>query len=218
VAAAAVLVLAIGGLGFVAGHYVAPPRATVAAPQRGAFPSLPSGGYSGSGGYTNIPGYGNFPGAPSFTTPTSSSADAAAAKIAKSVDPGLVDITSNLSYQGGESEGTGMVLTSNGLVLTNNHVIEGATSISATDVATGVTYQATVVGYDISADVALVQLKDASGLATVTTGKSSALTTGEKIVGVGNAGGVRIAVNGHTLAPLGASGDVVERNFVLTGE
>lgn len=209
VAAAAILVLAIAGLGFVVGHYVAPPRATVTAGQRQGFPSFPSGGYSGSGGYINFPGFGNFPGAPTFTTPASSSADAAAAKIAKSVDPGLVDITSNLSYQGGEAEGTGMVLTSNGLVLTNNHVVEGATTLSATDVATGVTYQATVVGYDVGADVALLQLKDASGLATVTTGDSSALTTGEKVVGIGNAGGV-----GGT--PSYAAGTVVALNQSIT--
>jgi S1-C subfamily serine protease len=82
-----------------------------------------------------------------------------------------------------------MVLTSNGLVLTNNHVIEGATSITARDVGNGKVYTATVVGYDVSKDVAVLQLKDASGLATVKLGNSSSVSKGEKIVGIGNAGG-----------------------------
>ncbi len=189
-AAAAVLVLAIGGLGFTLGHDVTPPRSTVTTPRPSGFPRFPSGGSSGSSGYPTFPGFGNFPSAPSVASPASSSADAAAAKIARSVDPGLVDITANLSYQGGTAEGTGMVLTSSGLVLTNNHVVAGASSLTATDVATGVTYQATVVGYDDAADVALVQLKGASGLARVTTGNAHSLTTGEKVVGLGNAGGV----------------------------
>jgi S1-C subfamily serine protease len=80
-----------------------------------------------------------------------------------------------------------MVLTSNGEVLTNNHVIEGATTISVTDVGNGKTYAATVVGYSVTRDVAVLQLTGASGLQTVTTG--SAASTGQEVVGIGNAGG-----------------------------
>jgi len=82
-----------------------------------------------------------------------------------------------------------MVLTSNGEVLTNNHVIEGATSISVTDIGNGKTYTASVVGYDRTHDVAVIQLHDASGLQTVTTGDSSKVAVGEGVVGIGNAGG-----------------------------
>jgi S1-C subfamily serine protease len=83
-----------------------------------------------------------------------------------------------------------MVLTSNGEVLTNNHVIEGATTISVTDIGNGKTYSATVVGYDRTEDVAVIQLKNASGLKTVTIGSSSGTAKGEGVVGIGNAGGV----------------------------
>jgi S1-C subfamily serine protease len=102
-----------------------------------------------------------------------------------------------------------MVLTSNGLVLTNNHVIEGATSITARDVGNGKVYTATVVGYDVSKDVAVLQLKDASGLATVKLGNSSSVSKGEKIVGIGNAGGT-----GGT--PSYAAGSILARDQSLT--
>lgn len=117
-------------------------------------------------------------------------AQRAANQVAAKVAPGLVDINAFLGYTTGESAGTGMVLTSSGEVLTNNHVIDGATSITATDLGNGQTYRARVVGYDASADVAVLQLEDASGLATVALGSSSSVKVGEKVVGIGNAGGV----------------------------
>ena len=83
-----------------------------------------------------------------------------------------------------------MILTSNGLILTNNHVIEGSTSITARDIATGKTYTAKVVGYDIAKDIAVLQLENASGLTTVSLGNSSKVKADEQVVGIGNAGGV----------------------------
>jgi S1-C subfamily serine protease len=74
-------------------------------------------------------------------------------------------------------------------VLTNNHVVEGATSINVTDLGDGHTYKGTVVGYDQSADVAVVQLQGASGLQTAPLGSSSNVTVGQQVVGLGNAGG-----------------------------
>jgi S1-C subfamily serine protease len=100
----------------------------------------------------------------------------------------LVDINTNLSYEDEQAAGTGMVLTSKGIILTNNHVIDGATSISATDVGNGKTYKATVVGYDRTGDVAVIKLIDASGLQTVSTSPHTA-AVGQAVVGVGNAGG-----------------------------
>jgi S1-C subfamily serine protease len=82
-----------------------------------------------------------------------------------------------------------MILTSAGEVLTNNHVVAGATSLTVTVVATGQTYQASVVGVDPAEDVAVVQMQGASGLDTVTVSGTSA-SVGDKVVGVGNAGGV----------------------------
>ena len=109
--------------------------------------------------------------------------------VAAKVEPGVVDITSTLNYQSETAEGTGMVLNSNGLVLTNNHVINGATSIKATQVTSGRTYTARVVGYDVTDDVALLQLQNASGLKTVSVGNSSQITLGTQVLAVGNAGG-----------------------------
>ncbi len=110
------------------------------------------------------------------------------AQVASKVDPGLVDVVSTLGYQNGEAAGTGMVLTSNGEVLTNNHVIDGATSIKVTDVGNGRTYTAKVVGYDKTHDVAVLQLVNASGLTTASL-SSSGVQSGQKVVALGNAGG-----------------------------
>src|SRR5262249_59362171 len=99
------------------------------------------------------------------------------------------DGTWTLGYAGATAAGTGIVLTSNGEVLTNNHVINGATSVSVTDIGNGKTYKATVVGYDASHDIAVLQLSGASGLTTAATGDSSAVRVGDKVVGLGNAGG-----------------------------
>jgi S1-C subfamily serine protease len=106
------------------------------------------------------------------------------------VSPDLVDINTDLSYLGEEAAGTGIVLTSNGLVLTNNHVINGATSIKARDIGNNRTYTAVVVGYVESSDVAVIQLQGASGLKTATLGHSSGVKTGTPVVAIGNAGGV----------------------------
>ena len=110
-------------------------------------------------------------------------------EIATRTDPGLVDVVSTLGYQNAEAAGTGQVVTSSGEVLTNNHVIDGATSIKATDIGNGRTYTAKVVGYDKTDDIAVLQLQGASGLATVSFGNSSQVTTGESVVALGNAGG-----------------------------
>jgi S1-C subfamily serine protease len=105
------------------------------------------------------------------------------------VDPGLVDITATLKYQSETAEGTGMVLTSNGLVLTNNHVIDNSTSVYASLVASGHTYRARVIGYDTTDDVALLQLVGASGLPTVSFGNSGQVNVGTPVLALGNAQG-----------------------------
>ena len=109
--------------------------------------------------------------------------------VAARVDPGLVDINVVLGYPGERGSATGMVLTSSGEVLTNNHVVNGATSISVTDVGNGRTYKAHVAGYDRTHDVAVLQLEGASELQTVTLGASSKLSPGMSVTAIGNAGG-----------------------------
>ena len=82
-----------------------------------------------------------------------------------------------------------MVLTSTGEVLTNNHVVAGATSIRVRDIGNGRTYVARVVGYSDSNDVAVLQLAGASGLATVSIGNSATVVAGQNVVALGNAEG-----------------------------
>jgi S1-C subfamily serine protease len=109
--------------------------------------------------------------------------------IVTKVKPGLVIINTTLQYNSEAAAGTGMVINADGLVLTNNHVIEGSTKISVTVVSTDRTYLATVVGYDKTGDVALIQLQHASGLTTVPIGNSSSAKVGNGVVALGNAEG-----------------------------
>jgi S1-C subfamily serine protease len=122
---------------------------------------------------------------------------------------GVVDINTVLQYQGARAAGTGMVLTSSGEILTNNHVIEGATSITVTVVSTGATYTASVVGTDPTDDIAVLQLQHASGLQTASFGDSSSVQVGDTVTGVGNAGGT-----GGT--PSAATGTVEALNQAIT--
>ncbi|MBB3676004.1 S1C family serine protease [Modestobacter versicolor] len=138
--------------------------------------------FGGRGGYGWGPG--TLPGSGS----TGSSTVAAATEATADQLVGVVDVTTVLGYENGEAAGTGMVLTSDGEVLTNNHVVEGATSITVTVLSTGVSYEATVVGTDPTDDVAVLQLSDASGLDTVQA-DDDAVAVGDAVTAVGNAGG-----------------------------
>ena len=122
---------------------------------------------------------------PSSSSPSTSAGEQA---IVNKVAPGLVIINTTLQYNGEQAAATGMVINPDGLVLTNNHVIEGSTSITART-ANGHQYQAKVVGYDVTGDIALIQLQGASGLKTVPIGDSSSVKTGDSVVGMGNAEG-----------------------------
>ncbi len=106
------------------------------------------------------------------------------------VDPALVDVVSTLDYGAAEAAGTGILLTASGEIVTNNHVVDGATSIRVTDIGNGRTYSATVVGYDVTSDVAVIKLNDASGLSTAPLGNSNGVAVGQGVVAIGNAGGV----------------------------
>ena len=123
---------------------------------------------------------------------------------------GVVDISTVLGMQGSRAAGTGVVLSSSGEVLTNNHVIAGATKISVTVVTTGTTYAASVVGYSVTKDIAVLQLDDASGLETVALSVAPA-TVGSAVVGVGNAGGT-----GGT--PSAAAGSVTAVDQTITAQ
>ncbi len=167
------------------------------------------GGNSANSGNSGNSGNSANSGGGSGSTSSGAGGPGDVSAIASKVDPGLVDVNTTLGYQQEEAAGTGIVLTSNGVVLTNNHVIDGATSISVTDVGSHKTYTASVVGYDRTKDIAVLQLNNASGLQTATIGNSSNASVGEQVVGIGNAGGT-----GGT--PSAAGGTVTALNQSIT--
>ena len=96
------------------------------------------------------------------------------------VVPGLVDINTSLSYQGAVGNGTGIVIDPSGEVLTNNHVIEGATEITALSLANSVSYAVDVIGFDRASGIALIRLRGAGGLPTANLGTSSSVAVGDR--------------------------------------
>jgi S1-C subfamily serine protease len=158
-------------------------------------------GPGGSG--VSLPGSGAVP-APAPAAPLAGGEQA----IVTKVQPGLVIINTALQYNSEAAAGTGMVINADGLVLTNNHVIDGSTKITATVAATGRTYPATVVGYDKTGDIALIQLQHASGLTVVPLGNSSSAKVGTPVVALGNAEG-----RGSIIA---APGEVTGLNQAIT--
>ncbi len=162
-------------------------------------------GYVRPGAGSGSSGYG--PGGPSSTFGGVGSAPTTVSTAAEQI--GIVDVTSELGYNSAQSEGTGMVLTSNGEILTNNHVVEGSTSISVTVVSTGASYTANVVGTDAKDDIAVLQVSGAFGLHTAAIDGSSPVSLGDAVVGVGNAGGTGGA-------PSAAAGQVIALNQTIT--
>jgi S1-C subfamily serine protease len=183
----------LGEHGATGGHHAAPPRR----PRRGAL-ILASGVTAAL-----------VAGGTAWATVGSSSAALSTSAIVSRTDPGLVDVISTLGYARATAEGTGMVLTSTGEVLTNNHVVAGATSIKVRDIGDGRTYTAKVVGYSDSKDVAVLQLTDASRLATVSIGNSSSVAAGQRIVAIGNA-------EGRDGTPAVATGAVISTGNTIT--
>ncbi|MET3451328.1 trypsin-like peptidase domain-containing protein [Curtobacterium sp. 1544] len=151
------------------------------------LPDTGSGTDSGSGtnGFT-VPGDGTG----SSDGNTGSSTESAATAATSAQKKGVVTINTVLNYdESSQAAGTGMILSSNGTILTNNHVIQGATSITVTDETTGKEYKADVVGTDATNDVAVLKLEGASGLSTVTLDDDGEPSTGDTVTDVGNAEG-----------------------------
>ena len=172
-------------------------HAIVAVLAAGVAVSVVLGFFSPASGGSQ-PGSGAVPAPPASAAPLASGQQ----DIVSKVRPGLVLINTTLQYNSEAAAGTGMVINADGLVLTNNHVIEGSTKITATVISTGKTYQARVVGYDDTGDVALIQLQNASGLTTVPIGNSSSVKAGNAVVALGNAEGQGkvTATAGHVTA------------------
>ena len=135
---------------------------------------------------------------PAPSTSGNLNADAIAAKV----DPAIVDI--NTTVGSGQAAGTGMIITSTGKILTNNHVVDRSTTIQVTITGRAQTHTAHVVGADPKADIAVLQIDGAvSGLPTVNFASSSSVRVGDYVVAIGNAlgqGGTPDVSQGHITA------------------
>ena len=133
---------------------------------------------------------------------TSNNGNAGTEAIANKVRPAIVDINTTLGN--GQAAGTGMIVSSTGEILTNNHVVAGSSSISVSIDGRSRSYSAHVVGVNVSQDVAVIQIDASiSSLPTVTFADSSSLQVGDSVVAVGNAlgrGGVPPATEGNVTA------------------
>ena len=110
--------------------------------------------------------------------------------VYEAVEPGVVDVTANLPYLQETAKGTGFVIdAAAGLILTNNHVIDGATSVTVTPVTSGRSYPARIVGYDHADDIALLQVRGVARLRAVTIGRSSQVQVGTPVLAIGNEAG-----------------------------
>jgi S1-C subfamily serine protease len=194
VAAALAIGLASGGVGYAAArHDQTPASASTSTTPHSPSSTvvLPPGySYGYDDGYGQDPGTLQLPTAPygygdsgSGQSSTDTTSQASGDQLT-----GLVRIVSTMKYDGAEAAGTGMVLNSDGEVVTNHHVVEGATSVEVTVMSTGQTYTAKVVGTDPTADVAVLQLRGASGLDTVST-DTDGVTRGDAVTAVGDGNG-----------------------------
>lgn len=138
------------------------------------------------------------PSSPGSSNGASATTDAIAAKVV----PALVNIDTTLGN--GEAAGSGMIIGSNGEILTNNHVVTGSTSITVSVQGRSQNYTAHVVGVNVAQDVAVIQIdQGVSGLPTVTFADSTSVAVGDTVVAIGNAlgrGGVPPANSGHVTA------------------
>jgi putative serine protease PepD len=184
-----------------------------------------AGGGAGAGAVALTHGSSSSPTAAAATTTSSASNTAAGAalsvaQIAKQDTPGVVEVdatstNSQSPFPGSSSEsaaeGTGFIYDMNGDIVTNEHVVDGASSVRV-KLSDGSTYKATVVGTDISTDLAVLHIDaPASKLTPLALGDSSALTVGDGVVAIGNpfgldgtvTSGIVSAINREISAPDG---------------
>ncbi len=135
-------------------------------------------------------------------TKTATVKDGTVEKVAASVLPSVVKV--NLTTQQGAGSGSGIVLSEDGKILTNNHVVAGAgqggrLSVSFND---GTTKRATVVGTDPLVDIAVIQVEGAEDLEPAALGKSGDLQVGQTVVAVGSPFGLNATVTSGIVSAL----------------
>ncbi|GAA3822774.1 S1C family serine protease [Streptomyces chiangmaiensis] len=150
-------------------------------------------------GIQELTGKGTVPSSSTSTTVVPSSKRGTVAGVAAAVSPSIVEI--NAASNAGESTGSGVVITGNGEIITNNHVVSGASSIKVTT-SNGTSYRAQIVGTDSRKDMALIKLDGASGLKTATLGNSDGIQVGDQVVAIGSPEGLTGTVTSGIVSAL----------------
>lgn len=124
------------------------------------------------------------------------------AAVRARIEPSVVDVTAALTYDDETASGTGFVVMApaggTDLIVTNNHVVRGATSVAVTVPATGRAYPASIVGVDVPADIAILSVSPGAGLPSAPLGNSATVTDGAAVISFGNRAG---AGGSPTVAP-----------------
>ncbi len=139
--------------------------------------------------------------------------------LVQKVTPSVVSI--DVKGQGTEDQGTGMIISANGYVITNNHVIAAAAgggTITVTRTGSTKSLPATLIGTNPVDDVALIRISGASKLQSVTFGNSNALVSGDAVVAIGNALGLAAGTPTVTQGIVSALGRTVTAGTSATSE
>ncbi|MBI0299192.1 trypsin-like peptidase domain-containing protein, partial [Streptomyces sp. PRKS01-29] len=128
-----------------------------------------------------------------------SSSHSGVSAVAAAVSPSIVEVSA--SGTSGQSTGSGVVITSGGEIITNNHVVSGADAIKVT-FSDGSKKTATVVGTDSKKDLALIKVEGASGLKAASLGDSSKVTVGDQVVAIGSPEGLTGTVTSGIVSAL----------------
>lgn len=121
------------------------------------------------------------------------------AGVAEAVSPSIVEIKATSGA--GSSTGSGVIISEDGEVVTNNHVVAGASSVTVRT-SDGTTYTAKVLGTDSKKDLALIRLQDASGLKAATLGDSDRVKVGDQVVAIGSPEGLTGTVTSGIVSAL----------------
>ncbi|MFI7345167.1 S1C family serine protease [Streptomyces sp. NPDC049936] len=119
--------------------------------------------------------------------------------VAKAVSPSIVEISA--TSNAGSSTGSGVIITDDGEIITNNHVVSGASSVKVRT-SDGKQYTAEVVGTDSKKDLALIKLQDASGVKAASLGDSDAVGVGDQVVAIGSPEGLTGTVTSGIVSAL----------------